>query len=58
MKLDLQDRCKRCHKIPRSKIAQENYAKRYPGYCSFHCQEWHRLEQASAYVRAMPEFLK
>lgn len=50
-------RCERCNKLPRGKIKQEN-ARRYAPYCSFHCQEWHRLELASSYVRDMPEFLK
>ncbi len=50
-------RCKRCQKIPRSKLAKEN-AKRYAPYCSFHCQEWARLEDVSPYVRNMPGFLK
>ena len=50
-------RCKRCRKIPRGKINQAN-AKRYAPYCSFSCQEWARLEDASAHVRSLPEFLK
>ena len=50
-------RCKRCQKIPRSKMAKEN-AKHYAPYCSFHCQEWARLEDASDYVRNMPGYLK
>ena len=54
--LDLR-RCHRCKKIPRGKIRIEN-AKRYAPFCSYHCQEWARLEAASEYVRNMPEFLK
>lgn len=50
-------RCKRCRKIPRGRIQTEN-AKRYAPYCSFHCQEWARLEGSSTFVRNMPEFLK
>jgi hypothetical protein len=50
-------RCKRCRKIPRGRMQTQN-AKRYAPYCSYHCQEWARLEDASAYVRNMPEFLK
>ena len=42
--LDLRPRCKRCGKIPRSKAQKGNYETYYPGYCSFNCQEWHRLE--------------
>jgi hypothetical protein len=57
MKLDLRDRCKRCRKVPRSKIQKDNYV-RYPGYCSYHCQEWHCLELASEFVRSMPAYLK
>lgn len=49
--------CKRCNKKPRGKIKVEN-AKRYEPYCSFHCQEWHRLELASSYVRSLPGYLK
>lgn len=54
--LDLR-RCHRCRKIPRSKIGKENM-KRYAPFCSYHCQEWARLEAASEWVRNMPEFLK
>jgi hypothetical protein len=50
-------RCKRCQKLPRGKIKVAN-AERYAPYCSFHCQEWHRLELASEWVRNMPGVLK
>ena len=50
-------RCKRCRKIPRGKM-QQNTARIYAPYCSFHCQEWARLEDASEYVRNLPAFLK
>lgn len=57
MKLDLRPRCERCRKIPRGKMQTANY-ERYKPYCSYHCQEWHRLEKASAFVRNMPAYLK
>jgi hypothetical protein len=44
-------RCDRCGKVPRSRNEKENFDRRYPGYCSFSCQEWHRLEKAQAYLR-------
>lgn len=49
MKLDLRDRCKRCRKLPRGKMQNENY-KRYSPYCSFNCQEWANLEGAQRYI--------
>jgi hypothetical protein len=50
MRIDLRPRCRRCHKIPRGKIAWGNW-ERYAPYCTFHCQEWGRLEDAQAYLR-------
>lgn len=44
-------RCKRCQKRPRGKLNQANF-ERYKPYCSFHCQEWGRLEDAQAYLNA------
>jgi len=55
--LDLRPRCLRCNKIPRGKMQKSNF-EHYKPYCSYHCQEWHRLEQASEYVRKMPGYLK
>lgn len=52
MKLDLRPRCTRCKNIPRGKIAKANYEKHYPGFCSYHCQEWYRLEAAQRYLNA------
>ena len=49
MNLDLRPRCKRCRKLPRGKMQTENL-KRYAPYCSFHCQEWARLEDAQQYI--------
>jgi hypothetical protein len=43
-------RCQRCHKTPRSKAAWVNWG-RYTPYCSFHCQEWGRLDDAQEYLR-------
>lgn len=56
--LDLRDRClrERCHKLIRKgKMAQANY-QRYKPYCSYGCQEWHKLEQARAYLDAKMAF--
>lgn len=55
--LDLRPRCERCKKLPRGKMRLENF-ERYKPYCSYHCQEWAQLENASAYVRNMPAYLK
>lgn len=53
--LDLRDRCKRprCDKLIRKgKMAQANW-QRYKPYCSYGCQEWHRLEQAAEYLERL-----
>lgn len=50
--LDLRPRCgrRRCNKlIRRGKRAQAEH-ERYTPYCSFHCQEWARLEDAQDYL--------
>jgi hypothetical protein len=52
MKIDLRPRCKRCHKLPRGKMQEEN-AKKYAPYCSFHCLEWANLENAQAYIKTL-----
>lgn len=52
MKLDLRPRCKYCRKIPRGKMNVANY-ERYKPYCSFHCQEWGRLQDAAAYLSTL-----
>lgn len=52
MRLDLRDRCtrQRCAQLIRKgKMAQANY-QRYKPYCSYSCQEWHRLEEAQDYL--------
>lgn len=49
MKLDLLTRCARCRKIPRGKMQKENY-ERYKPYCSYNCQEWHRVEEARRHI--------
>src|ERR1700683_2741023 len=51
MKIDPRPRCRRCHKIPRGKMAWGNW-ERYAPYCSYHCQEWGRLEDAQRYLNA------
>lgn len=50
MKLDLRTRCarQRCRKIPRGKMQTANY-EHYKPYCSFHCQEWARVEDGLTY---------
>jgi hypothetical protein len=47
-------RCERhrCRKIPRGKLRLAE-RERYAPYCSFHCQEWARLEGAQAYVNRL-----
>jgi hypothetical protein len=54
MDLDLRPCCKRCRKIPRGKMQQANWD-RYQPYCSYHCQEWHRLEEAQRYLNQRRE---
>lgn len=52
MKLDLRPRCKRpaCNDLIRKgKDAQWRW-KHYKPYCSYNCQEWHRLESAQEYI--------
>jgi hypothetical protein len=55
MKLDLRIRCKRCRKIPRGKMQQANF-ERYDPFCSFHCAEWFRLEEAQRYLALRAQF--
>ena len=52
--LDLRPRCKRCRKMPRGKMQLANWD-RYKPYCSYHCQEWARLEEARAYLDRLRE---
>ena len=52
--LDLRPRCRRCNKIPRGKMRLANW-ERYKPYCSYHCQEWARLESAQAYINRLRE---
>jgi len=57
MKIELRDRCKRgrCNKlIKKSKQAQNEYA-RYKPYCCYHCQQWHNLELALAYINTLTD---
>lgn len=51
--LDLR-RCKRCGKIPRGKLRQQE-AERYKPFCSYHCQEWFNLEAAARYAASLRE---
>lgn len=44
-------RCKYCGKKPRSRVAKDNFAKHYPGYCSYEHQERHNLQLARDYLR-------
>lgn len=50
--LDLRPRCERCVKLIRGAMAEARYA-RYRPFCSFHCQEWTRLESAQRYINEM-----
>jgi hypothetical protein len=45
-------RCKRCRKIPRGKRAVAD-RERYTPYCSFHCQEWGRIDDARRYIATL-----
>ena len=45
-------RCKWCGKVPRSREAKENFAKRYPGFCSYDHRERHNLQEAYEYLRS------
>jgi hypothetical protein len=57
MKLDLRPRCQRenCNiLIRKTQLAQRNY-KLYKPYCSFHCQEWDKLEQMRKYLDKQKE---
>ena len=49
MKIDLRPRCARCRKLPRGKLREAEF-KRYAPFCSFHCQEWNRLEEAQRHL--------
>jgi hypothetical protein len=51
--LDLRPRCARlrCNKLPRGNAQLANY-KRYAPYCSYHCQESARVEDALRYLAA------
>lgn len=51
VKLDLR-RCKRCGKIPQGRMQKQN-SEMYDPYCSYHCQEWARLEDATEYIRTL-----
>jgi endogenous inhibitor of DNA gyrase (YacG/DUF329 family) len=49
--LDLR-RCKRCGKMPRGKLRKAEMERHFP-YCSYHCQEWARLEDAQEYINTL-----
>jgi hypothetical protein len=48
--IDFRPTCKRCGKHPRGKMQEANF-KRYAPFCSYHCQEWFRLEEAQRYIK-------
>lgn len=52
MKLDLRLRCKRCRKIPRGEQRKRSF-EQYAPYCSYHCQEWAKLEGAHRYLQTI-----
>lgn len=50
---DFRDRCKRCRKLIKGKLRVAQY-EQYKPYCSYHCQEWAKLEDAQAYINILP----
>jgi len=52
MRIDVRERCQRCRKIPRGVLGKANF-NRYSPYCSFHCQEWAKLENAQKYINEL-----
>jgi len=60
MRIDLRHRCPRCGVLkpePRGTRTKERAAEfeRYAPYCSYHCQEWHKTEQAYEHLRRCDE---
>jgi hypothetical protein len=53
--LDLRARCERknCNKLIRKGEAAQREFARYRPYCSYHCQEWGRLEGAMQHLRRL-----
>ena len=53
--LDLRARCARprCNKLIRKGEAAKREFARYRPFCSYHCQEWARLEGAMQHLREL-----
>ena len=51
VRYDFSDFCKRCLRKPRGKMQKNNY-ERYKPFCSYHCQEWFKLEEAQRYINS------
>lgn len=53
--LDLRDRCarQRCHKLIRQGAQAQSEYQRYKPFCSYHCQEWDRVEGAARYLATL-----
>lgn len=47
--IDLRDRCTRCGRLIRGKSSIKSF-EIYKPFCSFHCQEWHRLESCQRHL--------
>jgi hypothetical protein len=54
-KIDLRDRCRRakCKKLIRKGAAAKAEFERYRPYCSYHCQQWSGIEDASTYLKTL-----
>lgn len=48
----MRPRCLQCGKIPRGKTRNAEYL-RYEPFCSFHCQETGRMQNALRYVKTL-----
>lgn len=49
VRYDFTPHCKRCFKKPRGKL-QISQWEEYQPFCSFHCQEAYKLEEAEKYL--------
>ena len=50
--IDMRPRCRQCGKIPRGKM-RNTESLRYKPFCSFHCQETGRMQNALRYVKTL-----
>jgi len=53
--LDLRDRCarKNCGKLIRQNQGAQAQYQRYKPFCSYHCQEWDRVEGAARHLATL-----